>query len=152
MVDNAAWGAIGIALTVLAGLWTWYAFRNRGLAAGVRGVSFVLLALAAWLTNTLKLLGRIADAIADWAVRLVFSPTVWVGIGLAVVAVLVFFVSLRLPGGRKERTAAEAGPAPRQVPGPRSARTTGRGDGGVSETLGDDADDITAILRKHGIS
>jgi len=144
-----SWGALALALAALAGIWTWYAFRHRGIASGVRGVALTILPIAAWLTNTLRLFGRIVDAVADWAVRLVFSPTVWVGVALAGLAVLLFLVSLKLPDRRR---AARGGPeeAPRQV-APRKQKA-GTADGGVGDALGDDAADIEAILRKHGIS
>lgn len=155
-MDSTAWGAIGVVITLIAVAWTWYAFRNRGLASGLRGVSFVGLAIGAWLTNTFELLGRLLDSIGDWAVRLVFSPTVWVGIAVAGVSFLLFLVTLRMSDGSGRRprsvgekqTDAERG---RSRSASKRGATTGR-DGGVADTLGDDADDIDAILRKHGIS
>ena len=159
-MDNASWGALALALTVVAGLWTWFAFRNRGVRSGVRGVAITILPIAAYLTHTLRLLGRVVDAVGDWAVGLVFSPTVWVGIALAGVSFLLLFVSGRIPGEtREERRAAKrearrsgrsGSPEPAQaLP---KTRRAGRGDGGVGDTLGDDLDDINAILKKHGIS
>lgn len=167
-MDNASWGALALALTVVAGLWTWFAFRNRGVRSGVRGVAITILPIAAYLTHTLRLLGRIVDAVGDWAVGLVFSPTVWVGIALAGVAVLLFFVAARIPGGetraerraarrqarREGRTESRGGrPEAASLPtGQARSRPAGRGDGGLGDTLGDDLDDINAILKKHGIS
>lgn len=158
-----SWGALALALTVVAGLWTWYAFRNRGPRAGVRGVGITILPIAAYLTHTLKLLGQIGTAIGRWATHLVFDPVVWVGIALAVVAVLLLFVSARMPGGesraerrsakrsqrsqRSQRPGGESGGLPSSRPAAR-----GGADGGVKDTLGDDLDDINAILKKHGIS
>ncbi|MEX0429220.1 hypothetical protein AB3X52_16475 [Nocardioides sp. DS6] len=158
-MDNASWGALALALTVVAGLWTWFAFRNRGVRSGVRGVAITILPVAAYLTHTLRLFGRIVDAVGDWAVGLVFSPTVWVGIALAGVAFLLLFVSARLPGEtRAERRAAKrqarqgTGTGAPPLPAGRAAGGRGRGDDGLGDTLGDDLDDINAILRKHGIS
>lgn len=163
-MDNASWGALALALTVVAGLWTWFAFRNRGVRSGVRGVAITILPIAAYLTHTLRLLGRIVDAIGDWAVGLVFSPTVWVGIALAGVAALILFVSARIPGGEdRGETRAERRAAKRRSPqgrpdaaslpqGRPASRPAGRSDGGLGDTLGDDLDDINAILKKHGIS
>jgi len=152
-MDNGAWGALALALTVLAGIWTWFAFRRRGIASGVRGAGITLLPVAAYLTHTLKMLGRVGDAVGDWATALVFSPAVWVGVVLAAVGVLLIFVSAKLPGrtpsegSSRERSTGEV--PPRQLPKQKSARG---GDGGVADTLGDDLDDINAILKKHGIS
>ena len=44
---------------------------------------------AAGLTGTLRLIWQIGDSIVSWAVRLVFSPVVWLGLVVAGVAVAV---------------------------------------------------------------
>ena len=49
----------------------------------IRGLAITLLPAAAWLTGTLRLFTEIADAVTDWAVHLVFSPKVWLGVILA---------------------------------------------------------------------
>ena len=152
-MDNASWGALALALAVAGGLWTWFAFRRRGARSGVRGVGLTILPIAAYLTHTLRLLGRIGEAIGDWAVGLVFSPTVWIGIALAGLAALLLFVSARMPSGptRAERRAARRAQREHHAASPTTAASA-RGDGGLGETLGDDLGDINAILKKHGIS
>lgn len=147
-MDNASWGALALALSALAGIWTWYAFRHRGLAPGLRGTAVTMLPIAAYLTHTLRMFGRIGSAIADWAAGFVFNPAVWVGLILGAVAVLLFLVSFRLPGGSAETPDRRA--RDRKAV-PRSGRSA-RADGGLGDTLGEDLDDIQAILRKHGIS
>lgn len=139
-MDNASWGALALALAVLAGLWTWHAFRRGRIAAGVRGVGLTLLPIAAYLTHTLRMLGRVASTIGDWAAGFVFSPTVWLGLVVGAVAVVLILVSLRLPGGSGQRATGAKAVEPRR-------RTRQGADLG----LGDDFDDIQAILRKRGI-
>ena len=51
-MDEAAWGALALALTLLGGIYTWVSSRRRGLAAGVRGAGLTLLPVAAWLTGS----------------------------------------------------------------------------------------------------
>ena len=46
-MDEAAWGALTLSLTLLGGIYTWFAFRSRGFVAGLRGVGFTLLPVAA---------------------------------------------------------------------------------------------------------
>jgi hypothetical protein len=98
--------------------------------------------------------GRVGDAIADWAAGFVFNPAVWVGVVMGVVAIFLFVISFKLPDGSREpkaeRRAAESGRAKQSVP--RGGRRSSANDGGLGDTLGDDLDDIQAILRKHGIS
>ena len=137
-MDDVAWGALALSLTLLGGIWTWFAYRRRGFAAGLRGAAFTLLPLAAYLTKTLQMLGEVGDAVADWATSLVFSPQVWLGIVIAGVAGVLFVVSGWL-GGRRDDT-------PKQVRGKKTEAVEG------SAIVDDDMADIEAILRKRGIS
>ena len=145
-MDDVTWGALTLTLTLLGGFWTWYAFRNRGVASGTRGAAVTLLPAAAWLTGTLEMFTEIAGSVGDWATHLVLSPTVWLGIVLAGLSALLFGVSGALRsrgrGGApqpratgKSRREGELGPA-RHAPPP----------------LDDDLADIEALLRKRGIT
>ncbi|MGD9960260.1 hypothetical protein [Nocardioides sp.] len=142
-MDDVTWGALALVLTVLSGGYTWWAFRHRGLAAGARGAAVTLLPPAAWLTGTLRMFTRIIDAITDWATHLVFSPSVWLGIILAGVSVVLFGVAGRM--GRSEPTPASDTPkaAPRQV-NPSAGRP--------APAIDDDLAEIEAILKKRGIN
>jgi hypothetical protein len=142
--DSAAWGALAFALSILLGVVTFFRWRSRGLAAGLRGSAWTILPVAAWLTGVLELGFDVADSVGRWAVHLVFSPVVWLGIVLAGVAGVLFgaaaVVGRRLPRGDR--------PARRHLPLPgRSGRREAPGAAGE-----DDLGDIEAILRKHGIS
>ena len=66
-MDEAAWGALTLSLTVLGGVYTWFAFRSRGFVAGLRGVGFTIIPVALLLTDTLEMVTRIGSAIGDWA-------------------------------------------------------------------------------------
>ncbi|MER7604564.1 hypothetical protein [Nocardioides sp. NPDC127503] len=150
-MDQGAYLALAAALTVLGGIWTWVAFRRRGLGAGVKAAGWTLLAPAAYLTGLLRAGGRIVDAIADWAARLVFSPTVWIGFGIAALAIVLIFVARLLPtkekpsrAARKEATAGAAGPA--SVAAPKTAK------GPVVDDDDEDMADVNDILKKYGIS
>ncbi|WP_134741701.1 cellulose synthase [Nocardioides sp. 503] len=141
-MDDVTWGALALVLTVLGGLWTWFAYRRRGLPAALKGAGLTLLPLAAYLTKTLRMLTRIGDAVADWAASLVFSPLVWVGVGVAGLAVVLFGAGRALEarsGGdrpaRRERAALPEGSPARGKP-----------------AIDDDLADIEALLRKRGIS
>lgn len=136
--DAAAFGALALALSVLGGIVTWFRWQKHGLQALVRGTAWSLLPIAAWLTGALRLGVEISSAVGRWATRLVFSPTVWIGLGLTGVAVVLFVVS----GFVGSRTAPAAPAAPRRKSLPKSSPEPGADDG---------LDDIEAILRKHGI-
>jgi len=137
--DGALWGALACTLSALIAVLTWQRAKRKGLRTAVRGAAWTLLPIAAWLTGTLRLLTEVLGDVGNWATRLVFSPTVWLGIVLAGVSVVLFGVSTRV-GGR-ERGEAKAVAAPK-----RAGKTGAVGSGDP------DLDDIEAILRKHGIS
>ncbi len=74
---------------------------KRGLGAGLRGLAWSLLPLAAWLTGTLKLAASIVEDIGAWAAHLVFSPAVWLGVAVAGFAGVLFVVSGFMLGRRR---------------------------------------------------
>lgn len=141
MVDSVTWGVLALTLTALGGVATWVAFRRRGPRSGVRWLAATLLVPAAYLTRTLRMLGRVADAVTDWATSFVWNPLVWVGIGLAGVSALLFLVSGRLPGrGRPAQRESVARPDRKAAVGP-------------SAPAGDpDLDEIEALLKRRGIT
>jgi hypothetical protein len=148
VVNDVSWGALALSLTVLGGIYTWWSLRHRGITAAVRGAGLTLLPLAAWMTGLLEVFGEITDSIGHWLTRLVFSPSVWLGM-------VVFFVAFVLIGGanlvskrvspdkpsRRERRAS-ADPAPKAV-----ARTSQ-----PDSLIDDEMAEIQAILKKRGIS
>lgn len=142
MLDNAAWQALALVLTAGGGAWTWYAFRHRGVASGIRGAAITLLVPAAYLTGTLEAGVEIVDVVVDWGAGVVFSPVVWLGIVLFGLSALLFGVSgwltARSKGAAPSTAAAKPlpeGKAP--APGP---------------VVDDDLAEIEAILKKRGIS
>jgi hypothetical protein len=161
-IDSTTWAAVALLLTVLGAGLTWVAWRRRGPAAGIRGLAWTLLPVAAWLTGTLKLAAEVAGDVATWATRLVFSPVVWAGIVLAGVSVVLFALSgaLRSRGiGVRGRAAdkatrkarrVEAGNGAAGAVAPAAGAPAPRSKGRHPSDL-DDMDDIEAILKKHGI-
>jgi peptidoglycan biosynthesis protein MviN/MurJ (putative lipid II flippase) len=133
-LDAAAWAALALALTLVGAVLTFFTWRRRGVAAGLRGAAWTLVPLALWLTGTLRLVVRIVEVVASWAVHLVFSPVVWLGLGIAAVAAVLFVVSGRLRPRRSEPAARKevAKPARGKEVDPEMA-------------------EIEAILKRHGI-
>ncbi|MDN4175482.1 hypothetical protein QWY28_21140 [Nocardioides sp. SOB77] len=147
-MDDATWAALALTLTVLGAVWTWHAFRRRGVASGLRGAGLTLLPVAAYLTDTLRMFTRIGTAVGDWVTGLVLSPSVWIGIVVAGVAAVLLVVSGVLRD--RERSRAVEGTAPAA---PRDAARRGKGEPAIGGASGDDdLADIEALLRKRGIS
>jgi hypothetical protein len=149
-VDSATWAALALILTLIGAALSYLAWRRRGPAAGIRGLAWTLLPIAAWLTGTLRLAVDILEDVLDWGARLVFSPLVWLGVVLAGGAAALFVLSgvMRARGiGVRNRDGSEvAGPSGRkEVPAPKRHQRTAAAD------PDDDMADIEAILKKHGI-
>lgn len=130
---NPIMWALAISLSLVAGIWTFYAYRRRGLAAAARGAAFVLLPFAALFTGTLTLLMRLIDALTLWATGLVFSPMMWVGLILLAASIGLFALARVLPS-----RAAKRGTAP---PTPKAV-----------EAADPEMAEIEAILRSRGIT
>ena len=140
-LDSTTWAALALVLTILGLALSWTAWRRHGTAAGIRGLAWSLLPVAAWLTGTLKLVASVADDVATWVVHLVFSPVVWTGVALFGVSIGLFLLSGMLRGRR--------GASPAAVDSKRKApKSVGK------RAEPDDVegmDEIEAILKKHGI-
>jgi hypothetical protein len=151
-MDDVSYGALALALSLVAATYTWFAYQRRGLGAGLKGAGLTLLPIAAYLTRTLRMLAEVADAIGDWAVRLVFSPVVWVGVILAGVAVQ--------HDGDGRVVEARGGAAPvksprkpkqrgnEQLPASPGAATAGRSPAPADDEFAD----IEALLKNRGIT
>ena len=150
-VDEVTWAALTLTLTAVGAVWTWFAFRRRGMASGLRGAAFTLLPPAAYLTGTLEMFSEIGGSVADWATHLVFSPVVWLGIVLAGLSGVLFVVSGRL---RARQAPAEPGRDLGAGPSASARRgELGTGSGRKGEpAIDDDMAEIEALLRKRGIT
>jgi hypothetical protein len=146
-VDDVSWGALALSLTVLGGIYTWWALRHRGITAAVRAGGITLLPLAAWMTGLLEVFGDVADSFAHWFTRLVFSPMVWLGM-------IVFFVAAVLIGGanavsrRVDPKPAASRRTKSAAPETKAVRATSSADPMIDDELAE----IQAILKKRGIS
>jgi hypothetical protein len=150
VVDAVTWQALGLALTIVGLLVSVVVWRRRGPTAGTRAVAWSLLPLAAGLAGILQLLWRIGDLIGGWALHVVLSPVVWLGITLAGVSLVLFVVTgvLRTKGiGRRARRGAVAEPKPAPQ-GLAAGKTTTS----PAPAEDDDMADVEAILKRHGIS
>ncbi len=178
--NSIAWLPLCAGLTGLGLVASWFAWRRRGLGSGLRGVAWSLLPLAAYLTGSIQMFWKIGTAIGDFAAHLVLSPKVWSGVGVAALAVVLFFVSAPLKRRRKQaRKAAAAGEpgaatesgAPRPaVAGQAGANGNGSANGtrpqelepsrsrpakaakSKGEPVDDDMREVEEILRRRGIN
>ncbi len=102
--NSISWLPLAGGLTLLGLILSWLAWRRRGAAAGLRGVAWSLLPLAAYLTGAIKMLWQMGAAIGDFASSFVFSPRVWAGVIVACAAGVLFVVSGGLRRARRARS------------------------------------------------
>ena len=145
-MDEVTWAALTATLTALGAAWTWYAFRHRGAASGLRGAGLTLLPPAAWLTGTLEMFTEIGGSVVDWASGLVLSPAVWAGTVLAGLSLLLLVVSGIL---RTRALARASGRGARAVDAARGGELPS---GSPSPPADDDLAEVEEILRRRGIS
>jgi hypothetical protein len=141
-IDSTTWAALALTLTLIGGALSWVAWKRRGLAAGIRGLAWTLIPIAAWLTGTLKLAVNVLNDVTDWAARLVFSPSVWLGIIVAGASGALFLASSLM----RARGIGAAEKPNKNEKKPVTARRPDRHESDL-----DDMADIEAILKKHGI-
>jgi hypothetical protein len=173
--NSIAWLPLCAGLTGIGLVASWFLMRRRGFGSGLRGVAWSLLPLAAYLTGSIEMFWKIGTAIGDFAAHLVLSPKVWSGVGVALVAGVLFVVSAplkrRRKRARKAAAADQTGPATESgaqrsaVPEQAAANGTRRQELEPSRSRpakvsskpkGDPADDdmreVEEILRRRGIS
>ena len=148
------WAALTAVLTALGAAWTWYAFRHRGVASGLRGGGLTLLPPAAFLTGTLEMFTEIGASVLDWSTGLVLNPLVWAGIVMAGLSVLLFGSSAMLRG--RGRGGKPSGAGAKQAPAPQDRGalppSSGRREPVLSDSDDPDLADIEAILKRRGIT
>ncbi|WP_350274193.1 hypothetical protein [Kribbella sp. HUAS MG21] len=155
-----------VGLTLLGLIGSWFAWRRRGVAAGTRGVAWSLLPVSLYLTGLLELVWDVVRSAVSWVTHLIFSPTVWAGVALFGVSVVLYVVSgvARGRGGNKEKApkkkpASPAGELSSQGPEPATAdtaqaaaRSNRPSKGKAKQQESSEFDEIEDILKRHGIN
>jgi hypothetical protein len=163
-----------VGLTLLGLIGSWTAWRRRGLAAGTRGVAWSLLPVSLYLTGLLELLWNLVKDISSWVAHLIFSPTVWSGVALFGVSVVLYVVSgvaIRRRGNAVPEKAAKpktpsaavgeltaTGPEPAsagQPAGAARAAKPAKAAKAPKAAKGQESsefDEIEDILKRHGIN
>jgi hypothetical protein len=174
--NSIAWLPLTAGLTVIGLILSYFAWRRRGLRAGLFGIAWSLLPIAAYLTGSIEMFWKIGTAIGGFATGFVFSPERWAGVGVAALAAALFFTT----GGRRRRRearrarkaartgersdvtagdtagAASLAPATQTLPAARqpepAAAARGKKPAKAGKAAGDDdMRDIEEILRKRGL-
>ena len=140
-------------LTLLGLIASWVIWRRRGAAAGLRGVAWSLLPLAAYLTRAVRMLWQIGSAIGSFASSLILSPQVWAGVAVTGLAVVLFVVSGTLRG-RTRKAGGPSADGPGRPASPPPGAPAGKAlkpAKSKAPAADDDLGDVADILRRHGI-
>ncbi|KOX15414.1 hypothetical protein [Nocardiopsis sp. NRRL B-16309] len=156
--------SLGAALTIVGLLITFFVWRRKGAASGLRGVAWSLLPLAAGLLGLMNAIWQFVLSLVGIVAGLVFNPLVWAGAAMVGVSVVLYVVSgfMRVRGvGTAPRGAAENGEGgAKAAGGAKSAGPAAAPAGQVGskeppkQSGGDDLSDlgdIEDLLRKRGI-
>lgn len=147
-----------VGLTLLGLIASWAAWRRRGAAAGVRGVAWSLLPVSLYLTGLLELLWDVVRSAVTWVTHLIFSPTVWAGVALFGVSVVLYVVSgvarARRGDAPKKGRSEPAGELTTTGPEPASAAPgkAAKPKGKAKQQESSEFDEIEDILKRHGIN
>ena len=155
--NSISWLPLAGGLTLLGVILSWVAWLRRGAAAGLRGVAWSLLPLAAYLTGAIKMLWQMGAAIGDFASSFVFSPRVWAGVIVAGAAGVLFAVSgglrrIRRRSGGDTAAAQASCPAQPGQPSQPAKALKPAGKPAKSPAKDDDAlGDAAEVLKRMGI-
>ncbi|MGW9553076.1 cellulose synthase [Nocardiopsis sp. NPDC055551] len=155
---------LGAALAAVGLIITFFVWRRKGLAFGLRGLAWSMLPLVAGLLGLMNVIMQFVLGLFGVLAGLVFNPIVWAGVALVPLMVILYVASgfmkargigVKQPGA-KDKT-SEGGDAPAGGQGALAAGpakpTAGQVKAPPQKKSGgdEDFDDIEALLRKHGI-
>ncbi|MET9712234.1 cellulose synthase [Nocardiopsis alba] len=152
---------LGAALAAVGLIITFFVWRRKGLAYGLRGLAWSMLPLVVGLLGLMTVVMQFFTGLLGVLAGLVFNPIVWAGVALVPIMVVLYVVSGFMKakgiGVRGAKAASSDGAKPGAEPqGPQAAGPAPSAAGQVKapqqkKSGDDDLDDIEALLRKHGI-
>jgi len=121
-------------------------------------VAWSLLPVSLYLTGLLELVWDVVRSAVSWVTHLIFSPTVWAGVALFGVSVVLYVVSgvarSRKPKEPKPAKSPGAltstGPAPASAAPAKAVQPKTKTKGGQQDSS--EFDEIEDILKRHGIN
>ncbi len=140
-----------IGLSLLGIIVVAFAWRRGNRGRVVQGVGLALAPTALYFTGLLSLLWNGVVATVGWASRILFTPTVWFGITLLGVCVVLWVVGGLLVKRSANRAPAVEGrnkaPSKQQLPAARKGQPAKQ-----AAPVDDDMAEIEAILKSRGIN
>jgi hypothetical protein len=133
--NDVVWLPNALIMTALLAAFAVWRWRSKGPLIGLRWVGVAMLPLALYAIGLFQLAWRIGLAISHFLTGFVFRPSVWVGLLLAVVALVLIVLPSKVGGrlGTDESKSAKSLPPSKKRGGD------------------DDMTEIEDILKKHGL-
>ena len=149
---------ICVAIALIGVVLTGLAWRRGNKGRVLQGAALAVVPFGLYLTGLLSLLWDGVVAVTQWAVRLVFSPTVWIGTSIIGFSVVLFVVGALLrkaagdtkPVKSKSKKAVTQDKSGGKNPGSKGSGSTGSGRSGGAEVDPEMAE-IEALLKSRGI-
>jgi hypothetical protein len=149
--QDIAWAPLTLGLSGIGIALSWLAWKRRDLAAGLRGVGWSLLPIALYLTGLLEVGWTIGSSLGNWALDLIFSPKVWLGLILAGVSVVCFGTSTWLRS-RRRSAVQSPGTAPAVSQPGKQLAPKRKSAPAVDPGADDEFAEIEQILKNRGIT
>ena len=143
-----------VALTVLGLVITAFAWRKGRRGRAVQGLGLALAPVALYFTGLLRLVWDAVVAIVGWAARIVFSPTVWIGLSLLGLCVVLWVVGglvarRATPVTMKEKAQVTTGGRTSRSSAKTSDKTAAKGS--TRAEADPEMAEIEALLKSRGI-
>jgi hypothetical protein len=135
--SDVVWLPNALIFTALLGALAVWRWKAKGPLVGLRWTGVAMLPLALYGIGLFQLAWRVGLAFSHFLTGFVWRPSVWFGLLLLAVAVLLIVVPGKINGR------VEGGSSPKAVTAKKRAPAGTSGD--------DDMSEIEDILRKHGI-
>ncbi len=144
---------ICVAIALIGIVMTGLAWRRGSKGRVLQGAALAIVPFGLYLTGLLRLLWDAAVALVRWAVRLAFSPTLWIGFGILGLCLVLFVIGTVLVrlGRRTGRHQSAVGTGTnRPAVGGRPQAPQNR-TGGRAQAVDPELAEIEALLKSRGI-
>jgi hypothetical protein len=137
-----------VGLSLLGVIATGIAWRRGNKGRVIQGIGLALAPIALYFSGLLRLLWNAAVALGTWASKIILSPSVWFGLSLLGLCIVLWVVG----GVVGRRSAAKAKEVSKQstasaLPAKKGAAKSGRSQPPIDEEMAE----IEALLKSRGI-
>jgi hypothetical protein len=152
---------ICVAIALIGIILTGLAWRRGNKGRVLQGAALTIVPFGLYLTGLLGMLWDAVVAVVRWAVRLVFSPTLWIGFAILALCVVLFVVGTILArvsrGSRARQKSVDQGRSTKpavtggQRPGAKTQSAKGQSANARDDAVDPEMAEIEALLKSRGI-